>query len=53
MTTIAAERAKGSAMRRGALLGQLLVDFALPVIVYYGLRAAGVGQRWSPPVRNR
>lgn len=34
-------------MNRATLLVQMFVDFALPLIVYYGLRAAGVDQWWS------
>ncbi|MEU4235913.1 VC0807 family protein [Actinoplanes sp. NPDC026619] len=33
--------------RRSTLLVQMFVDFGLPLLVYYGLRAAGVGQWWS------
>ncbi|WP_307835639.1 VC0807 family protein [Paractinoplanes ferrugineus] len=32
---------------RVTLLRPLLVDFGLPLLVYYGLRAAGVSQWWS------
>ncbi|NMO50765.1 hypothetical protein HH310_06100 [Actinoplanes sp. TBRC 11911] len=34
-------------MNRAALLIPMVVDFGLPLIVYYGLRAAGVDQWWS------
>jgi len=34
-------------INRASLLIQMLVDFALPLAVYYGLRAAGVDQWWS------
>jgi hypothetical protein len=34
-------------MNRTTLLIQLFVDFGLPLIVFYGLRAAGVDQWWS------
>jgi hypothetical protein len=34
-------------MHRATLLVQMLVDFGLPLVVYYGLRAAGVDQWWS------
>jgi hypothetical protein len=32
---------------RAGLLRQVFVDFAFPIIVYYGLRLAGVDQWWS------
>jgi hypothetical protein len=32
---------------RTAIVTQLALDFALPVAVYYGLRASGVDQWWS------
>lgn len=32
---------------RGALLVQAFLDFVLPLLVFYGLRAAGVDQWWS------
>jgi hypothetical protein len=34
-------------MNRVTLLVQMLVDFGLPLVVYYGLRAVGVDQWWS------
>jgi hypothetical protein len=34
-------------MNRATLLLQMLVDFGLPLLVFYGLRAAGVDQWWS------
>jgi hypothetical protein len=43
--TMAATPAKTTT--RTALLLQFFVDFGLPLIVYYGLRAAGVDQWWS------
>ncbi|GAA2888442.1 hypothetical protein Acy02nite_70190 [Actinoplanes cyaneus] len=32
---------------RFALILPMIVDFGLPLVVFYGLRAAGVGQWWS------
>jgi hypothetical protein len=32
---------------RSTLITQMAVDFALPLVVFYGLRAAGVDQWWS------
>jgi len=39
--------ATSSKTRRTALLLPMLADFALPLAVFYGLRAAGVGQWWA------
>jgi hypothetical protein len=36
-----------SKINRASLLLQMLIDFGLPLVVYYGLRAAGVDQWWS------
>ncbi|MEU6665995.1 VC0807 family protein [Streptomyces sp. NPDC046727] len=36
-----------AAPRRGGVLIPLLLDLALPVALYYGLRAAGIDQWWS------
>jgi hypothetical protein len=38
---------RAAAPTRAGLFMQMFVDFALPLIVYYGLRAAGVDQWWS------
>jgi hypothetical protein len=35
------------ATNRASLLVQMFVDFGLPLLVFYGLRAAGVDQWWS------
>jgi hypothetical protein len=36
-----------SKVSRASLLIQMFVDFGLPLVVYYGLRATGVDQWWS------
>jgi hypothetical protein len=45
--TAGTEGTEGTPVRRSALLVQMLIDFALPLVVFYGLRAAGVDQWWS------
>jgi hypothetical protein len=52
MTTLQAAPArkparKGTPVRRSTLLVQMFIDFGLPLVVFYGLRAAGVDQWWS------
>ena len=42
-----AEAAPARATSRTSLYVAMAVDFALPLLVFYGLRAAGVGQWWS------
>lgn len=43
MTTVVAMKAPS----RLSLLLPMIIDFGLPLVVYYGLRAAGVDQWWS------
>jgi hypothetical protein len=47
MTTNTTKPAPVRATNRTALFVSMFVDFALPLIVFYGLRAAGVDQWWS------
>ena len=46
MTTITAPHTAKPASRAAMLL-PLVIDFGLPLLVYYGLRATGVDQWWS------
>jgi hypothetical protein len=46
MTTSVAQVSEPK-INRATLLIQMFVDFGLPLVVFYGLRAAGVDQWWS------
>lgn len=41
------ERAPAEVASRSTLLATMVVDFALPLVVFYALRVAGVDQWWS------
>jgi hypothetical protein len=47
MSTTTRNRPAVKPLSRTSLLIQMVVDFGLPLIVFYGLRAAGVDQWWA------